>query len=734
MSKIFQYFVFAVILAALVIRVVGVNPGFTPYHPDEGRSYITAIHMLSHSLKPDYFDYPTGVPLLHLLVYKIFILPVVLVRLYFFRPQMWLVTISHGNRFLQEYSESIFGQGKINAMYWSRYIAAVIGALTVFLVYLVGQKLFNKRVALFSALFLAFNHRHVLGSHFGLPDVHNGFFSLLSFLTAFFLLEKNTRGRYLVAGAAAGLAFSIKFQPFSFLPFLVVHLIWVIRKRSWQYLFSTHFLKAVALIPLVFLILNPYFFFNLDKAMEQNHYTALRYQMGHLRLRLYPYFYLYHWGIGPMVSLAIVFGMFLMLVLAPLNFFLLASFVVPFFFVMTFYSSGGLYPRNFTTIMPMLVIFAGFFVDIFYQALKKIRALPAGILITILLFWLNFSSIKNSLILSYHYAQPWNLTKLASWLEEKMPEGIKLRAYHLYISPDKNKKFNLSRWDYSKGPHSLAEFQEEGTEFAILTTDQFDSITWWWRQWPNYMFLKYNQVPFDYITSSFYGLSIKELLQYTVGEIYKPWQAARAGNYLIFKIPPKPQEIGKRIALFNFGDQNQMWLTRSTFGFEAPKFLWDGKEGKTRTGALAIMVGYGTNTARLSSLPISIKPGKLYTVRGWIKNSPAQNEEVRDGFLRIDFYKDKGESELESGGLAVAVSPRAVVTEEWLKEETSLVAPAEANFLTVSFQREDSRDFSSYLDDVEVFESDVLPEEPFPKLPYIKPSIPLESIFDNSFL
>ena len=76
-----------------------------------------------------------------------------------------------------------------------------------------------------------------------------------------------------------------------------------------------------------------------------------------------------------------------------------------------------------------------------------------------------------------------------------------------------------------------------------------------------------------------------------------------------------------------------------------------------------------------------------------------------------------------------------------------MFAPDNSRYLTVSFQRRDpwrfagnsfkknqAVNFSSYLDDVEVFETNKLPEEPFKELPYIKSTIPLESIYYDSFL
>lgn len=731
-----NYFLIGLFIAALAIRLWGVKPGFPIYHPDENMSYSTAIYMLYHKLEPDRFDYPAGVPFLHFLIYKIFILPFIFLKLFFPHPRVFLTAIRLGDQFFHNMKIIIFGNSGIYALYWSRYIAAVVGALTIPLVYFTSKKLFNRRVALFTAFFLTFNYRHVLGSHFGLPDIHNAFFSLLSLFASALLLEKNTKGRYLFAGVTVALSFSIKYQTFSLSPFLLVHLIWTLRKRSISYLFYKDFIKALFIMPLIFIIINPYFFFNLGEVIKQNSYTALRYQVGILKLRFYPYFYLYHWGLGKLPSMAVFFGILSMLILAPQKLLVIFSFVLSFFFALTYYSAGGGYVRNFVTVIPTLMIFAGFFMELLYRVFKKVRFLSVGVLTAVLLIYFNFSSIKNSLTLSYYYSKPWHFIELGRWMERNMPEGIQLRTYPLYAPYERQEK-NIKEldWSYSEGPNSLAEFQEEGTDFAIINSKKLQGVNYWWMNWSGQQLIKYNGLPYDYLLNNYYDLALYELLNYTVYEIYKPWQAAAAYNYLVFKIPAKPESLGEEITSFDFSKENHGWDIRGSLGFGKPGFFFDREEGKERRGSLRLDGGSGFDTSRLSSPPIAIKGGKYYTAYGWIKNSPVLEDIERDGFLRIDFYKGINPQELENIGMVAAISPRAWVRGEWVEEQVSMRAPPEASYLTISLQRKElNRGFSSYLDDVKLFESDLVPKEKFKEVPYIKPTIPKENLFYNSFL
>jgi MFS family permease len=663
--------------------------------------------------------------------------------MFFPHPRVFLTAIKIGPRFLEEFREAIFGYREEKVLFFSRTISAFIGGLTIPLLYLVTKKLFNKTTALFAVFFLAFNYRHVLGSHFGLPDVHNSFFGLLALGASILLLEKNTRNRYLFAGITVGISLSIKYQIFSFLPFLLVHLIWTTRKRNWRYLFHKNFILASILIPIVFLILNPYLLFNLKTLIYENRKDAGRYAMGTNRLFFYPYYYLYHWGIGRLPSLAIILGMILMLILKSQLFFLVFSFVFPFFFVMTYYSAGGGMPRNFVSVVPFLFIFAGFFFYVLSQLVKKIKLIPTSLIVIPLLLYFNFIPIKNSFITSIYYAQPWNYTKISDWIIKKMPSKVKVNTYNITIYPqaDKTLKKRGVEWlsaTYVQGPNSLAEFREEGTDFVIANSESIQSATYWWRLWPYKSLSKYNDIPFEFIQSSFVGLTVKELQNYTVYEAYKPWQAYEY-NYLIFKIPPKPKELGNKIAAFNFDNKNQMWQLRSTFDFEPFKFEWTKNEGKTNPGALMVFSGGGTNTSRLGSFPIPVTSEKLYTIRGWIKNIPEEKNEnynnIRDGFLRIDFYHSITEQLFDQLGTKVALSPRVPISNQWTQVQASLIAPSQASCLTVSFQVEgSSRRYSSFLDDVEIFETETVPKEKFPEVPYIKSTIPLEDTYLNSFL
>ncbi len=724
-----------IVFISLILRIYGAYPGYPDNHPDESSSYATSVHLLYNFLKPVRFDYPAGVPFINALGYVIFFIPLSVLNFISINADSLFQLIFSPHSFFIEHKDEIFGNRFFYAMYWTRIINAVFGMDSVLLSYLFLKKLFNKEVGLFAAFFLSVNYLHVLRSHFGLPDVYNGFFALLSLYASVLILGKNTRNRYLFAGLAAGVGFAMKYQVFALIPFILVHLIWAFRKKNIWYLFHGNVFYAGLVFIATFLLMNPYYLFNIDEVMRMNRMDVLRYKMGVMEFQPYPYFYLYNWGIGKLPSIMIILGITSMLFKSTFRFILVFPFAFVFMFFMTYYSQGGIFPRNFATVMPYLMLFAGYGIWVLWRFLKRLNIPAARVLIVVFILLINASSIKNSFILGKHYSLPWSETVFSEWLQDKIPNDSTVRHYQLFLSAEDakavaDKNIELRDWDYLKGPNSLSEFQQEGVEFAILNTNPFQSITYWWRAYPQ-LYMDRDEVPFDYIENGFYGLTIRELLNYTVFETYKPWQAHYNDNYLVFKIPQKPKEVGERIAHFGFDKNKEDIKIRGSFGFDTLSFSWDGNEGKQQKGALFVEFGE-TSTSRLVLSSIKVIPGRLYTFKGFVKNKQISEAEP-EGFLRIDFYDDNDRKTLDEIGMSVAISNRAKASGEWEEVSGNAVAPKNAKYATISFQFKGHM-MSSYVDDIELFESNIIPQEKFENVPYITPTIPRESIYYNTFI
>ena len=93
---------------------------------------------------------------------------------------------------------------------WGRAAAAILGTLTVYLVFQIGLR-WGARHALLAAALLAVMPHHVRESHFVLTEAPLAFLMALSFLLALRALEKGTPRAFAIAGLAAGLAAATRY-------------------------------------------------------------------------------------------------------------------------------------------------------------------------------------------------------------------------------------------------------------------------------------------------------------------------------------------------------------------------------------------------------------------------------------------------------------------------------------------------------------------------------------------
>jgi len=688
-------------------------------------------------LDPGRYDYPTGVPLIHYYFYRTLLVPFAILKNFFLHPPIFKVFLTNQKQFWIVSRNFIFGRYDHRALSWSRHLTALLGTGAVFLTYLLGKKLLNKTTGLIAAFLVAFNYRHVLSSHLALSDIPNNFFALLAVYACLLLLEKNNHRRYLLAGLSCGFSLSIKYQVFPLLTFLFVQLVWVYRKKSWRELFNKNFVLAVFLIPLLFVLLNPYLFLHFEKALNSIRLVSLRYGMGDKRFNFYTLFYLYHWGIGHLPALAIIGGLVLTLILKPLQAFFLFSFIFPFLFIFVYYARGGTYVRNFTTVIPFLFILAGFLLAEFFQLVKRRWKKAVFLFLPLFLFivfLVNFQPIKNSVALAYFYTQPWNSDEFSFWLLENLPKKIQVRSHPLVFFPE-GKQVERTDWPLN-GDISLAEVRGKGDKFAIMNLDIYHVLLYDWFLLPTKAMFKYSDVPYEVITNTYSGLVLEEWLNFTVGEVFNPWQAYDF-NYLVFKISPVSISLGNKAAGFNFDKNDDDWQVKDILNQKTENFVWSEVEGRTKKGSLEIsQETKNFPVTYFASLPLSVKAGKHYTFSAWIKNSlELELKGNQDGFLRMDFYKNKEDAQEGRNRLGVAVSGRVSGKSRWVEKQASGVAPLGAKYVILGFQRNKlTSNFSSWLDDASLFESDVLPQENFPQVPYIQPKTPKEVLYPNSIL
>ena len=205
----------AILAAALALRLYGINwdSGFG-FHPDERSIYMRAGCMydvlteaVGHQSQSCFREFPemeSGIPSLQVffdaerspLNPHWFPLGSVLIYvLVFFRGVIELFT-------------------ELGSVLDMRYVGRPLSALfdvgTVFMVFLLGRKMYSERVGLLGAAFTAFAVIHIQSSHFYRPETFSVFFLMASFWAMLRMVEKGRLRDSLLLGALVGLAMAPK--------------------------------------------------------------------------------------------------------------------------------------------------------------------------------------------------------------------------------------------------------------------------------------------------------------------------------------------------------------------------------------------------------------------------------------------------------------------------------------------------------------------------------------------
>lgn len=182
----------AILILALGLRLWGIRFGLPHlFHPDEWAIVDPAMMMLrTGDFNPDDFHYPT----------------------FFIYNEAFVFAL----RFLYGAARGQFttiNDLPITGMYvWGRIFAALYGTAAVFIIYKAGQRLFDRRVGIVSALFLAVAFLHVRDSHYIAVDIPSTTLATLSFLFACGILTTGAWRYYLLSGLAAGLGTATKWN------------------------------------------------------------------------------------------------------------------------------------------------------------------------------------------------------------------------------------------------------------------------------------------------------------------------------------------------------------------------------------------------------------------------------------------------------------------------------------------------------------------------------------------
>lgn len=632
-----------IVILAISLRFIGAAPGYPPYHSDEGISYSAAVEMIKHNdLDPLRYDYPAVVPLSNFISFKLLFMPFHWAKFYLTN----LGNILDGflripldeHTYKRVFQLQILGEREVNALFWGRYVTATFGIGIVLLTYLIGRKLFDWKTGILAALLVCVNYRQVLNSHLGLPDIYNAFFLLLAFLMSLHVLEKPTRKTYLLAGIAAGLSFATKYQFFSFAPLLITHLYLTFQKdgikEKIKFLFKPEALLIPVTIAFVFIALNPYMFIKIEETIAWMSSVSGKYRVGLRKLDLYSIAYLYHIGIGPITSLLVLLGIVIALVRYLKKSILLLSVVVSFLYITIYYTGGGYYTRNFVTIIPFFLLFAGIALATIFDFFKRVKVIG---LIVVLLFvsFVTYENLRNSVVVPQEYSKQWNYKIVEKWVTENIPQGSRVAAHSSVVIPPGH----VERLPYDFDPaFSIEEFKELNADYAIANLDWATSDFYWWMTVGSGNF-KYWNKPVDELSRTYPALTIKELSSFAIYSEINAWQAPES-NFIVAKIPK--YEVSNKEKVASFNNLSKGW----------------------------------------KSDPIEVSDWEGFYMDFDLKVESVDGLK-RDGYVYIKFYDNVDDAKKDVNEVLVRLSGRTKVFSQSIKNSLSGTVPKEAKYAVV---------------------------------------------------
>ncbi len=178
----------AVLALALLLRLWGIKSGLPyVYDTDENQHFVPhAIGLLGHSGNPNYFDNPPAFTYLLAIVFEVYF----------------------GGRAALSHA---FAVNPTEVWVLARVITALLGVLAVWLLYLVANRLFERRVALLSSALMAVAFLPVFYSKLALNDVPTLVPVELSLWAAAAILRAPRRRHYALAGLGLGVAAATKY-------------------------------------------------------------------------------------------------------------------------------------------------------------------------------------------------------------------------------------------------------------------------------------------------------------------------------------------------------------------------------------------------------------------------------------------------------------------------------------------------------------------------------------------
>jgi asparagine N-glycosylation enzyme membrane subunit Stt3 len=440
-------------ILAFGMRAWGVRFGLPEhfYHPDEHAIVDRATAILqTGDYNPHWFNYPSAYIYLQAVTY----IP------YF------LISAARG------FGDTIpLGFTPYGFYFVGRLTTALMGALTVLLVYVLGSRMFNRKTGLVSSLLLTFSLLHSVHSHYVTTDVPAAFFITLSFLFCYVAVDRATTKYYILAGLFAGLATSTKYPAFiAILPLLLLHLL-TIQWRDWSSLCQRVGLTLGAFMA-GFLLGTPYALLDLNTFLNSlgsvlSHYTASQPGFEGSDTGAWYVKQMLRSADGIMVAVGLG-GIVWALFKHNRKDLLLLSFLIPYYLLLSLWRVR--FERHLVALLPFLVILAARFLVEGVSGLSKrwpvVRKQEIPILACLSLLAIVIST-KAIIDFDATLAQRDHRSIAAEWVNANIPPHSEVvsEAFSIPLDEDRFRLLQVVRID----SHDLEWYRQEGMEYVVVS-------------------------------------------------------------------------------------------------------------------------------------------------------------------------------------------------------------------------------------------------------------------------
>lgn len=331
-----------------------------------------------------------------------------------------------------------------------RGFSAFFSTVTIFLVFLLAKEVWNQKIGLLSAFFVAFTPSLIQTAHFGVTESMLVFFLILLTFFSFKMAKKPTKKNYLKIGVLLGLSVATKISSLSFLIVpLAAHFLF-----HFKYLkHHLKFLLSLLATLLVFSLFSPYFYLAHQKFWESMNYEA-GVALGRLKVvyvlqfeKALPYLFQFKnffWQMGP-VALFGILGIISLLIAAlktkDRKILILLSFPIAYFLYVGSWHTKFI--RYMVPILPFLAISAAWILLTIHKRWRMMgMVLTRLTCFTTLLWSLAFFSI---------YTRESTRVTASKWIYQNIPQGAKILQEHwddglpIHIEGYRSSKYELEQ-------------------------------------------------------------------------------------------------------------------------------------------------------------------------------------------------------------------------------------------------------------------------------------------------